>query len=289
MAKKCGILGAHVSAAGGVSKAPERGRAITCDSIQIFTKNANQWSGPPIKEEEAKNFIENLKKYELKAAIAHDTYLINLASPNDTTWEKSIDAFADELKRTELLELPCLVMHPGAHMNQGEQWGIKRITDGILEALKRSGTKKVKVALETTAGQGSNLGYKFEQLASILDELPKDRAGVCYDTAHTFAAGYDIRTPKAYKNTMDEFDKTIGIARLLAIHLNDSKKELGTRVDRHERIGKGFIGLGGIMNVVADPRLSHLPMVMEPPDFGDLQGVVEDLKIIRAALKRVGE
>lgn len=286
MSKKGGILGAHVSISGGVSKAPERGRSAECDSIQIFTKNANQWSGPPISDDERKKFKENLIIHKISAVIAHDTYLINMASPDDKLWEKSIDAFADELARTEFLDISCLVMHPGAHMNQGEKWGIKRIADGLKEALKRSKTKRVKIALETTAGQGSTIGYKFEQLAEIMSYLPKDRVGVCYDTAHTFAAGYDIRTKKAYEDTMDEFDKTIGLKMLLAIHLNDSKKELGSRVDRHERVGKGLIGLDGIMNIVADPRFENLPMVMEPPDFNDVASVIEDLKILRNALKK---
>lgn len=286
MSKKGGILGVHVSIAGGISRAPERGKNAECDSIQIFTKNANQWSAPPISEDEAKKFKENLAAHKISAVIAHDTYLINMASPDDALWEKSIEAFADELQRTELLEVPCLVMHPGAHMNQGEKWGLRRIADGLKEALKRSKTKKVKIALETTAGQGSTLGYKFEQLAEILDFLPSNRAGVCYDTAHAFAAGYDIRTQKTYKDTMDEFDKTVGLAKLLAIHLNDSKKDLATRVDRHERVGKGLIGIDGIMNIVADPRFSHLPMVMEPPDFNDVASVVEDLNMLRNALKK---
>ncbi len=283
MSKKSGILGAHMSIAGGVSNAPKRGRAIGCDSIQIFTKSPNQWTGPPITAEEAGRFRENMAKYEIAAAIAHDTYLINLASPKDELWEKSIDAFADELARTELLGLPCLVMHPGSHTGEGEKWGIRRVIEGISEALKRSGTKSVKVAVETTAGQGTNLGYSFEQIAEIVEGLPAERAGVCYDTCHTFVAGYDIRTRKAYRETMRLFDEIVGIDRLLAIHLNDAKKELGSRIDRHERIGKGLIGLDGIMNIITDPRFAHLPMVLEVP--GGEKAFAEDLKVIRAALE----
>jgi len=284
MAKMSGILGAHVSASGGVSKAPARGAAIGCDSIQIFTKSPSQWAGPPISDGEADRFKDGMANHGIRAAIAHDTYLINLASPKDGLWEKSIDAFADELVRTELLGLPCLVMHPGSHTGEGEKWGIRRVIDGIAEALERSGTKSVKVAVETTAGQGTNLGYTFEQVAEIVEGLPEDRVGVCYDTCHTFVAGYDLRTPKAYRETMREFDGIVGIDKLLAIHLNDAKRELGSRVDRHERIGEGAIGLSGIMNVVADARLLHLPMVLEVP--GGEKAFAEDLKLIRAALKK---
>ncbi len=229
-----------MSIEGGIFNAPLRGKKIGCDVIQIFTKNNNQWKSKSLTDKEIIASRENLNKTGIKAVASHDAYLINLASPNKDVYKKSLIAFYDEMERAEKLGLPYLVFHPGAHLGEGEDIGIKRIAESInLHLSKKSGTN-VMLLLETTAGQGTNIGWRFEQLSEIINLVEqKEKMGVCVDTCHIFAAGYDITTEEGYTKTFDEFDRIIGLKRLKLFHLNDSKKGYGSRVDRHEHIGKG--------------------------------------------------
>lgn len=267
------ILGAHVSISGGIGKAPARGASIGCDAIQIFTKNQVQWKAPSLTDEDVCLFKEDYAKAGLKFVVVHDSYLINLASPDPKVHGRSLDAFTDELNRAEQIGAPYLVFHPGAHLGDGEEAGLRRIAISVNRALRESDTTQVSVLFETTAGQGTMLGYSFEQLASLV-EMSKadDRVGVCLDSCHIFAAGYEIRTAAGYERTMQEFDHIIGLDRLRALHLNDSRRELGSRVDRHRHIGEGHIGLEGFKNLLNDDRLDGLPMLLETP------GKPEDFK-----------
>jgi len=280
-----GILGAHVSISGGVYKAPARGKEIGCDSIQIFTKNQRQWTAPPLSLKDAELFKEEMKKNAIQVAIGHSSYLINIGSPKDELRKKSIDSLVIELKRSEKLGLRALVFHPGSHLGIGETDGLKLIAESLNTVLSRVTLRNTMVLLETTAGQGTNLGYKFEHLADIIDmiEIQKNMVGVCFDTCHAFSAGYDIRTVDAYNKTMDLFDEIIGFDKLKAFHLNDSKFDLGSRKDRHEHIGKGFIGLEGFKAIVNDRRFKTLPMVLETP--GGEAGYKENLKVLRSLIE----
>ena len=220
------LLGAHMSIEGGVSNAPLRGKEVGCDVIQIFTKNNNQWNSKPITDKEINAFKENLNKTGIKAVASHDAYLINLASPKKDVYKKSLIAFYDEMQRAEALGLPYLVFHPGAHLGEGEEYGIKRIADSVNLLLSKSKGNNLTLLLETTAGQGTHLGHRFEQLAEIINLVEqKEKMGVCVDTCHIFAAGYDISAEEGYIKTFDEFDRIIGLKRLKLFHLNDSKRD----------------------------------------------------------------
>jgi deoxyribonuclease-4 len=264
------LLGAHMSIAEGVDLAPLRGQQVGCRTIQLFTKSSNQWRARPLPPEEIERFRANLQTTGIAPAVAHDSYLINLASTDPALHHKSMAAFLEELERAEALGIPYLVAHPGAHMGAGEEAGLRQVAISIRELLKRTRGYQVQAVLETTAGQGTSLGHRFEQIAAILDQIGlPERTGVCLDTCHVFAAGYDIRTPDGYASVIREFDRTVGIANLKVIHLNDSKKGLGCRVDRHEHIGKGAIGLEAFRCLVTDPCLRGLPMIIETPKDND--------------------
>jgi len=279
-------LGAHMSIAGGVSEALLRGQELNCHTIQIFTKNNNQWQAKPISKDEADLFALRLKETKIFPVISHDCYLINLASVNQDTEQKSIAAFTDEILRADLLNIPYLVMHPGSHLQAGEKAGINRIAKNLNTIFKQINKTKTMILLETTAGQGTNLGYKFEQLAEIISLIKdKEKIGICLDTCHIFAAGYDIRDKKNYQKTFSEFDKIIGLDKLKVIHLNDSKKDLGCKVDRHEHIGKGFIGLNGFRLLLNDERLKDIPMVLETPKSPDGNADLENLDVLRKLIK----
>jgi len=280
--KKGPLLGAHMSIAGGVDKALLQGQEAGCDVIQIFTKSSRQWAAAPYSKEEVESFFRNQKETGIVTVIAHDSYLLNLGSPDPALKKKSIRAFVDEMERCESLAIPYLVAHPGAHMGAGEEAGIKSIA-GSLDAI-HSGCPGygVKIALEITAGQGSNLGYRFEQIRSIIDATKEsDRLGVCFDTEHAFAAGYDIRTREGYERTFSEFDEIIGLKLIAAFHLNDSKREFHSRVDRHEHIGKGHIGSPAFRLLMNDRRFWGLPMCLETPKGPDLKEDKENLKLLR--------
>ncbi|MDP2898352.1 MAG: deoxyribonuclease IV [bacterium] len=283
------LLGAHMSIAGGVFNAPVRGRSIGCDTIQIFVKNANQWVGKPISDEEADKFQETKKETGIDPVFSHNSYLINLASPDDALYEKSVNAMLDELHRSEKLKLPFLVIHPGSHVGSGEEAGLKRIAEALNTLFAKTKGYRGKIALETTAGQKSNLGYKFEHLAYLIKAVKdKKRLGVCYDTCHTFAAGYDLRTKKAYDATFKEFDKLVGLDRICAFHLNDSVKELGSNIDRHAHIGQGHIGEDGFRLLLNDERFENIPMVLETPKGPDMAEDVMNLRVLRGLIRKKG-
>lgn len=277
------ILGAHMSIAGGVDLAPERGKKVGCDIIQIFTKNSNQWGDPKISSETSAKFKEEMKKYSLKTAFAHDSYLINLGSPDDKLYHQSLKAFISEHHRAEELGLMGVVFHPGAHVGSGEEAAIKKISEAINITHKETGGFKILTLLENAAGQGTTIGHRFEHLAAIMEKVKdKKRMGICFDTQHAFAAGYDLRTEDGYEKVWNEFDKIIGIKWLKAFHLNDSKKELGTRVDRHENIGKGSLGLVPFKCLMHDIRFKEIPASLETPKSEDCHEDCEALELLRS-------
>jgi len=264
------LLGAHMSIAGGIDLAPLRGREVGCRTMQLFTKSSNQWRARPLPSEEIDRYRANLRATGIAPTVAHDSYLINLASTDPGLHRKSMAAFLEELERAEALGIPYLVTHPGAHVGAGEEAGLRQVANSIRELLKRTKGYQVQVVIETAAGQGTSLGHRFEQIATLLDQIGlPERTGVCLDTCHIFAAGYDIRTPNGYNDVIGAFDAVVGISRLKVIHLNDSKKELGCRVDRHEHIGKGAIGLEAFRCLLTDPRLKGIPMILETPKDDD--------------------
>jgi len=271
------LLGAHMSIAGGVDKSVLRGQGIGCRAIQIFTKSSNQWRAKPLEPEEIRRFKENREAAQM-FVFGHASYLINLASPDEDLWAKSVESFVVEMERCAALDLPYLVIHPGAHLGAGEDVGLARITRALDEICDRTADSPVMVLLEVTAGQGTVLGGRFEHLAQLLgDSAAPERLGVCFDTCHAFAAGYDLRTPEAYAQTFARLDSLVGLERLKAIHLNDSRGKLGGRLDRHEHIGLGHLGLGPFRLLLNDHRFAQLPMVLETPKGKDLKEDVENL------------
>ena len=279
------LLGAHMSIAGGVGNALLDGKKVDCDAIQIFTKSSRQWASKPYTKEEIEQFRTNQKETGITTVIAHDSYLLNLGSPDDGLRKRSVAAFIDELERCETLGVTNLIAHPGAHVGAGEAEGIKTIAKSLDEVHKACPGYKTRITLEITAGQGSNLGYRFDQIANMIDATKEnDRLRVCFDTEHAFAAGYDIRTKDGYERTFAEFDEIIGIERLAAFHLNDSKKEFHSRVDRHEHIGKGFIGVEAFRLLMNDQRFWGLPMCLETPKGPDLKEDRENLTLLRSLL-----
>ncbi len=280
------LLGAHTSIAGGVWKAVEKAEKLGFTAMQIFTKNNNRWQAKPLTDEDVENFKTALQNSQIEFVVAHDSYLINLCAKDETILEKSRNAFIDELYRCEQLGIPYLNFHPGAHGGMGEEAGIELIAESINLAHQETKGFKVSSMLELTAGQGTALGYTFEQIAKIIEKVEeKERMAVCIDTAHIFAAGYDIRTPEKYEEVISEFDSTIGLERLKCFHINDSKKELGSRVDRHEHIGKGFIGLGGFANIMNDERLLDVPKILETPKGSEQKEDLMNLKTLKSLIK----
>jgi deoxyribonuclease IV len=278
-------LGAHMSIAGGLPRAIERGVSIGCDAIQIFLKNNMQWTGRPLANEEAYQFRSQQSESSIGLVFAHSCYLINLAAPVERLRARSVAALTDEVRRADLLGVPFIVMHPGAHTSGDETAGLRRVARSLDEVLAATSDSRVKIALETTAGQGTCLGHRFEHLAGIIQLVgDASRLAVCVDTCHIFAAGYDIRTARAYEKTMTQLDRIIGRERVIAFHLNDSKTPLNSRVDRHEHIGKGHLGLAAFRCVLRDPRWDGLPMVLETPKSADLHEDVENLRVLRRLL-----
>jgi deoxyribonuclease IV len=275
-----------MSIAGGVYRAFERGSKAGCRTIQVFLKNSNQWNAKPLTEQDRELFHQAQIQSGIQPVTAHDSYLINLASPDKFLWKRSLDAFIDEMKRANFLGIPNLVMHPGAHVGSGIEVGIAKIAEAIQCALETV-EGPVSVVLESTAGQGSSIGHRFEQLAGIIERIPDSkRIGVCLDTCHLFAAGYDIRTKECYETTMRDFDRLIGIRRIRAFHVNDSKKELGSRVDRHAHIGEGCIGLQGFRWLVNDRRFARIPKILETPKGPDLKEDIRNLAVLRSLLTK---
>jgi len=279
-------LGAHMSIAGGIFNAPGLGQKATCDVIQLFTKSSNQWKAKTLTDEDIQKFFAIQKETGVKAICAHDSYLINLASPDETLHQKSYDAFKIELERCHLLQIPYLVMHPGSHVGSGETAGLKKIAESFNRLFDELPDNKTIVCQETTAGQGTNLGYKFEQLASVVDMVEdKKRMAVCLDTCHIFAAGYPIQDEKDYKKTMKEFNQILGLKNLKVIHINDSKKPFASRVDRHEHIGEGYLGLEPFRHIMNDNWLKKVSKILETPKGDDLKEDIKNLKKLRSLIQ----
>jgi deoxyribonuclease-4 len=283
MTKEKILLGAHMSIGGGVHTAIERGRSIQCTAIQIFVKNNMQWFARPLTREEIRAFLEHRQRRELRSIFAHANYLINLAATNPQFLSNSVRALAEELTRADQLELPFLVLHPGAHLAAGEEAGLDKIVESIDRVFRGIPKVKTRIALETTAGQGSCLGHRFEHIAYIMKRVREpERLCVCLDTAHVFAAGYDIASAAGVRKTFQEFDHVIGLKQLAAIHVNDSKTPRGSRVDRHEHIGKGRIGLDAFRFIMTDRRFRKIPKVLETPKGKELREDVINLKKLRS-------
>jgi deoxyribonuclease-4 len=261
-----------MSIAGGYYKAVEAAAEHGMEVVQLFTKNSNQWRAKPIVEDDVRRFRGALGELKIVHPLSHSSYLINLAAPDRALWEKSVEAFVEELRRADALKIQYVVLHPGAFTSSGEEAGVAAVIRALDEIHAQTRDLASQCLLETTAGQGSCLGCRFEQLAAILDGVrDPDRLGVCVDTCHIFAAGYPLGTPKEYKATFREFDKTVGLGKIKAFHLNDSKREFGSRVDRHEHIGRGQIGLEAFRLLLNDPRFQETPMYLETPK-GDHEG-----------------
>jgi deoxyribonuclease-4 len=277
-----------MSIAGGCDRAVWAAHELECTAVQLFTKNNNQWRAQPLSAEQAAAFRSALDKTAIMDPIAHTSYLINLGSPDDRLWVQSIDAMTIEVERCQFLGIGDLVVHPGAHMGQGEQAGLERIAKALDEVHRRTQGADVTIDLETTAGQGTNLGYRFEHLQGILERVAQpERLGVCGDTCHIFAAGYSLNTPEEYDETIDRLDRCVGLPRLRVWHLNDSQRECGSRVDRHAGIGSGLMGLAPFRYLVNDRRFRGLPMILETPK-GIEKGENLDVQNLRALRRLVG-
>jgi len=279
------LLGAHVSIAGGIYKAPSLAREIGCQSMQIFTRNASQWHAEPVKTEEIAPFRNALQETGISPVLVHDSYLINLASPDPELRRKSMAAFQAEMERCEALGVFALVTHPGAHRGAGEERGIEVFVQ-CMNRLLRTQRGRLKILLETTAGQGTSLGYRFEHLSSMIEGIEdeaRERVGVCLDTCHVLAAGYDLRTEEGCRRVLEEFDRIIGIERLVAIHLNDSKGKFGSRVDRHNHIGEGELELTAFRFLLNCPELRDIPMILETP--GPEENHRKNLRKLRSLLE----
>lgn len=284
LADRMPFLGAHVSIAGGVSLAPERGLGLGCEAIQIFSKNQRQWAAKPYSELEVKAFRDNYRRSKLKGVLVHDTYLINLGARDNSMWTKSRDALADEVQRCGQLGIPLINIHPGAHMGAGPEDGAQRIADALRHVLDQTEATGVSVLLEFMAGQGSTMGSTPQEIALIREKAGDDaRVGVCLDTCHLYGAGYDITSPDAYAKTMDALDAGFGLKHVKAFHLNDSAKPLGSKVDRHANIGLGLMGTKGFAPLMNDRRWAHTPMVLETPEAE--AGYQRDLQRLRGLIK----
>lgn len=277
------LLGAHVSTAGGCEKAIDRALSIGCRAMQIFVKNNMQWFANPLAEKEARAFCDHPRRAELAAVFGHSGYLINLAATNPDFHARSIRSLREELVRADQLELPFLVLHPGAHMGAGVEPGLNKVVASLDEVLAALPENRTRLALEITAGQGSCLGHTFEQLAHLIGRVrAPERLCVCLDTAHLFAAGYDLSTMAKTEKVFAQFDKIVGRARLAALHLNDSKTGLNSRVDRHEHIGKGRIGFEAFRFLMSAPRFAKIPKVLETPKGKEMREDVANMAALRA-------
>lgn len=276
-------LGAHMSIAGGTHRALEHASSIGCSAVQLFVKSTNQWRARKLGAAEIAAFRSERGFFAPNFVLAHASYLVNLASPDRLVLAKSIRGFLAEMKRTRELGIPLMVIHPGSHRGAGEARGIRRVAASLDEILSALGEPSPEILLETTAGQGDSLGRTFEELARIIDRTrARGSLGVCFDTCHVFAAGYDLRTERSYEETMRTFDRTIGLARLKAFHLNDSLKDLGSRIDRHTHIGAGTIGLRAFSFLVNDARFFDRPMILETPKGTDDSNDIRNLAALRS-------
>jgi deoxyribonuclease IV len=277
-------IGAHMSIAGGLHLALERGHALGCGAVQIFLKNQRQWAARPLGADEATAFHAARRRTRIRHVFAHASYLINLAAPGQVQWRQAVDAFVDELERAEALGLGCVVIHPGSHMGAGREAGVARVGLALDEATARTAGYRVRIALENTAGAGNLIGNRLPELGALLRRAKRpERLGVCLDTCHLYAAGYDIRSAKGFAAALDECAEHVGLARVIAFHLNDARAPLGSGLDRHEHIGQGFLGLAPFRRLLNDPRFSRTPKVLEtakePEPLADLRNL--------AALRRL--
>ena len=272
-----------MSTGGGAWRALVRGLGIGCEVVQLFVKNNMQWFGKPYLPDDLALYAQQLASCRFSCVFGHTGYLINLGAASSENRDKSIKSLLQEIQFATDLGLPFLVLHPGAHLGAGDDFGVDQIVAGLNEVIRAAGRSPVRIALENTAGQGTCLGHRFEHLAAIYERVKKpERLAVCIDTAHLFAAGYDIRTRKGWDATMEEIDRLLGLKEIVAFHLNDSKTELGSHVDRHEHIGKGKIGREAFRHIVNDPRFRGLPGCLETPKSTDLHEDVENLKVLRS-------
>ena len=281
-------IGAHMSIAGGHHKAVRAAHRVGFGTVQVFTKSNNQWRAKPLTDADVSAFRDALAETGVSGPVGHNSYLINMASPDDALWHKSIDAMTLEVERGEALGLTDLVAHPGAHVGSGEEAGLARISLALDEVHRRTPGVAMRIALEATAGQGTNLGHRFEHLGTIIDRVATpERLGVCIDTCHIFAAGYPLATPDDYHGTIAALDSAVGIGQVTVWHVNDSLRELGSRVDRHAGIGEGRIGLAAFGHLLNDSRFHALPMILETPK-GDEPGDLLDLRNLQTLRGLVG-
>ena len=282
MTRRLDELGAHVSVAGGLDLAPGRGRELGCGAIQIFLKNQRQWAAPPLDPRAVTAFRAARRRHRIRHALAHGSYLVNLATPVPAAWRQAVETFSDELRRAEALGLGFLVVHPGSHLGAGYEAGLAAVARALDEALARVPRARVRVALENTAGGGHTLGGTFEDLAGIIGRVRRaERVGVCLDTCHLFVAGYDIRTPTGYAAAMERCARTVGLGRVLAFHLNDASAPLGSGLDRHEHIGRGRLGLRAFRLLLNDRRFARVPKVLETPKEPEPTADLRNLATLR--------
>jgi deoxyribonuclease-4 len=271
-----------MSIAGGLHLALERGHEVGCGAVQIFLKNQRQWAAKPLAADEARTFRAAWRAHPIRHVFAHSSYLINLGNPNPVLWSQAVTAFTDELERAEALGLSCVVIHPGSHMGTGLDAGLARVTAAVDASLARTAGYRVKIALENTAGAGNTIGRTFGELATVIERAARpERLGVCLDTCHLFAAGYDLRTEAGYRRTMAECEATVGHRRVLAFHLNDAKAPLGSGLDRHENIGRGRLGLRPFRLLVNDRRFTRVPKVLETPKEPEPAADLRNLAVLR--------
>lgn len=279
-------LGAHESIAGGLHKAFDRAQSVGCEAVQIFVKSNRAWAVRPLTGDDVARFKARAEKTGIWPVVGHASYLLNLATPDEALWTRSRDMLVVELERCEALGVPYLVLHPGAHVGAGEEAGLVRVARALGEVHAATPGCRAQILLETTAGQGTSLGHRFEHLAWLMAHVPeRQRLGICLDTCHVFAAGYELRTPSGYAATMAALDRIVGLERLRAIHLNDCKGDLGSHKDRHAHVGQGCIGLDGFRHVLNDTRLAGLPGLLETPKGDDLREDRENLAVLRSLVE----
>jgi deoxyribonuclease-4 len=287
MARPLDELGAHMSIAGGLHRALERGAALGCGAVQIFLKNQRQWSARPMADADVRAFHAACRQTRIGHVFAHASYLINLAAPANAAWRQAVDAFTDELERAEALGLACVVIHPGSHLGAGADAGLARVVAALDEATRRTPGYRVRIALENTAGAGHGVGRTFTELGALLARAARpERIGVCIDTCHLFAAGYDVRTSAGYDRALAECDDAVGLDRVLAFHLNDAKAPLGSGLDRHEHIGSGHLGRAPFKRLLTDRRFRRVPKVLETPKEPEPAADRRNLALLRS-LRRV--
>lgn len=279
------LLGAHLSVAGGVDKSFERAVELKCPTFQIFTKSNRQWAAKELDPDEIARYHQQQQETGIEPVVCHASYLLNLGTPDDAIWQKSLEALIVELERCELLKIPYLVLHPGSHVKSGVEAGLARVTQALDIIHERLPDYQVKIALEITAGQGATLGSSFEEIATIIEACQqKERLVVCFDTCHALAAGYEFRAPDSYEALIEEFDRAIGLDRLKVFHLNDSQKDLGSHVDRHTHIGEGCIGLAPFGYFLNDARFEKVPFLIETPVDDDPGDNIRNLEALRSLI-----